>query len=197
MVAAACSSDSSSKPADKPLAEKDLRRALVTADDFPDHDFTLQPATKPDKDSQLFPDDSCDDKISVIDADLAAHAGFLSPSGDVTLDHVVELYSGRGGALADAFVTFLSECKLVRLPDGQVTVGPLDFGSLTDTGDSQSAQILIDKGGVLAEVDFVLLYKGDLVSTLVLSGPRPTNKGLLDSLARDALGKLGALEQGV
>jgi hypothetical protein len=113
----------------------------------------------------------------------------------VTVAQSVARIPGGGAALPSTFNTFKFECRLVRMPDGQVTVGELSFGSLTD--DTQSAMVLIDRGGAIRETDVVLVYQGDLVSTVVVSGERPTDKGLLDNVVREAVGRLSKLAQGL
>jgi hypothetical protein len=198
MATSACSSDSEPAAPEKPLKGSDMAKALVRANDFPDKDFKRDDAgASAVSDEELFPDDSCDDKVTAVKADVSAKAAFVAPSGLTYLTHTVKLYKdGKVNQVVDAYNTFLAECRLVRVPGGQVTVGPLRLGSLT-ADNVQTAQILFDKGGALTEADLVVLYSGDLVSTLTLVGPRPTPRSVLDALVRDALGKLEALAEGV
>jgi hypothetical protein len=191
----ACSSDGGTTEAKAPLTKADVRKALITADDFPDHDYTAGPAAPSGQVLDFFDDDSCDDEVAAMKSDLDAKASFVSAGGSVTLVHAVDSYPGQGQAVRDAFARFVNDCKLVRTASGQITVGPLALGALVD--DTQSAQILVDNGGVFTETAVVLASNSDLTSVVVLQGQRPLNRTVLDSVVRDAIGKLGALAEGV
>ncbi len=178
------------------LKEGDLKAALITAEDFPEVGYAELPTSETDAGlAELFPEDKCDDALEAVEPDIAVSTGFRSPNGTVTIVQSVERVPGGGAALPGIFDTFKFECRLVRMPDGQVTIGPLRFGALTDN--TQSAQVLIDRGGAIRETDIVVAYQGDLVSTIVMSGERPTDKGVLDEIVREAVGKLAREAQGL
>jgi hypothetical protein len=191
----ACSSDSGTTDAKAPLTKADLRKALLTTDDFPEHDYTAGATAPSGQVLDFFADDNCDDEIAGMKSALDAKASFVSAGGSVTLVHAVDQYPGQGDAVRATFNRFVEACKLVRTATGQITVGPLAIGVLAN--DTQSAQILVDNGGVFTETAVVFASNGDLFSTILLQGQRPLDRAVLDSVVRDAIGKLGALAEGV
>jgi hypothetical protein len=85
-------------------------------------------------------------------------------------------------------------CSQVVISDQALSIrsGALDFGVLSDNTLAIRFELEPDNG-TIQERDVVLMRQGDLVSVIRLSGPRPSDKALLDGAVRVAIGYLGLL----
>ena len=71
---------------------------------------------------------------------------------------------------------------------------PLDFGVLSD--DTLPLVVVLEHDdGTIEERNVIVIQADDLISTIRLDGPRPTDLVVLDHVTRVALGKLGLLAQ--
>ena len=55
--------------------------------------------------------------------------------------------------------------------------------------------VLEHDDGTIEERNLIVMRAGDLVSTIRLDGPRPTDLVVLDAVTRVAIGNLGLLDQ--
>jgi hypothetical protein len=73
-----------------------------------------------------------------------------------------------------------------------VRTSELDYGVLSDDTLALKFELELPTGAI-EERDLIIMREGNLVSVVRLTGPRPSNKELLDSVVRVALGRLGRL----
>jgi hypothetical protein len=193
LVASGCNTDREvTQPEPLPVTEKRLTSALLTEEDVPD---TFAPVAEPTPvNAELIPEHECDDAIANLDPEESASVDFSS--GTVLLSNSVSWFPGGGAAVEDVFRDIAEDCEAVVADDEGVAIrtGPLDFGALSD--DTLALQIEIEPTtgtGAIEERDVIVMRDGDLVSIIRLTGPRPSDKELLDSVVRTALGNLGLL----
>ena len=80
------------------------------------------------------------------------------------------------------------------MPALSFTTSPLDFGVLSD--DTLPLVVVLEHGdGTIEERSVIVMQAEDLISTIRLDGPRPTDLVVLDQVTRVALGNLGLLAQ--
>ena len=88
------------------------------------------------------------------------------------------------------------DCEAVVVDDAGLSIKTesLDFGVLSD--DTLALQFLVEaEDGSIEERDLIVVRIDDLVSIIRLDGPRPSDKDLLDSVVRVAIGNLGLLAE--
>ena len=78
--------------------------------------------------------------------------------------------------------------------DISVRTAALDFGVLSDDTLALKFELELPNGPI-EERDLIIMREGDLVSIVRLNGPRPSDKELLDSVVRVAIGRLGRLAE--
>jgi hypothetical protein len=86
------------------------------------------------------------------------------------------------------------DCEAVVVDDQGLSLltSSLDFGVLSD--DTLAIQMEVESpDGSIEERDVILMREGDLISLIRVTGPRPSDKELLDSSVRVAIGRLGQL----
>ena len=143
---------------------------------------------------ELIPEHSCDDRLKDLDPEHTAQVVFTA-SG-TTLTNTISYFPGQGAGVANVYAGLLSECSQVVVSDQDLrfTTRPLDFGVLSDDTLPLVVSIEYDDGRI-EERNLIVMRAGDLVSTIRLDGPRPSDKVLLDTVTRIAIGNLGELEQ--
>jgi hypothetical protein len=191
LVAGACQTDRKiTEPDPVPVTEERLTEALLTAEDLGGA-FTAADEGTPISTEPL-PEHQCDDAIGDLESREEATAAFTGTGS--TLSSTVAWLPGGGGATEQAFLEALEDCASVVAPDDGLAIRTkrLDFGVLSD--DTLALQIEVEPtAGNIEERDVIVLRSGDLVSVIRLTGPRPSDKVLLDEIVRLALGRLGLL----
>ena len=144
---------------------------------------------------ELVPEHECDDQLKALEPSETAQVTFVG-SGFSTLTNVISHYPGQGAEVNDIYEDLLEDCaQVVDTEDGlRFTTKPLDFGVLSD--DTMPLVISIESDdGSIQERNVIVMREGDLFSTIRLNGPRPSDKVLLDTVTRVAIGNLGELAQ--
>jgi len=188
----ACQTDREvTKPEPEPVTEERLTAALLTLEDLP-AGFTAADPTGIA--TEVLPEHECDDRLADLEAEGTVAADF---AGDgATLSSSVAWFPGQGGSVDQLFRDIGADCRQVVASDQGVSVrtAPLDFGVLSD--DTLAIRFEVESStGPIIERDVILMRDGDLIHVVRLTGPRPSDKGLLDSTVRVALGRLGRLAQ--
>lgn len=191
LLATACRTDREvTTPKPVPVTQKRLAAALLTIDDLPSTFEAADEATPIDTD--VVPEHECDDAISELDPKETASADFTG--GGSVLSSTVAWFPGGGGAVDQLLRDIAADCdQVVVVEDGlSIRIDPLNFGVLSD--DTLALKIELEQDATpIEERDVILMREGDLVSLVRLSGPRPSDKQLLDSVVRKAIGRLGGL----
>jgi hypothetical protein len=190
LFATGCNTDREvTEPEPVPITDKRLTAALVTAEDVPG--FTAAAEGTPIS-TDLIPEHECDDAIKDLEPEEAVSADFTS--GTAVLTNTVAWFPGGGGNV-DALIREIAEdCAAVVVAEEDLSLrtSALDFGVLSD--DTLALKIEAELAdGTIEERDLILVREGDLVSIVRLTGPRPSDKELLDSVTRVAIGNLGEL----
>ena len=86
------------------------------------------------------------------------------------------------------------EQVVVTAEDISMRTSELDFGVLSDDTLALKFELELPTGAI-EERDLIIMREGDLVSLVRLTGPRPSNKELLDTVVRVAIGRLGRLAE--
>jgi hypothetical protein len=191
LFAAGCNTDREvTEPDPVPITDKRLTAALITEDDLPDG-FTAAAEGSPIT-TEIIPEHECDDAIKDLEPEEAVSADFAS--GTAVLTNTVAWFPGGGGNVDTVFREIAEDCAAVVVADEDLSLrtSPLDFGVLSDdTLALKTEAELAD--GTIEERDVIVLREGDLISIVRLTGPRPSDKELLDSVTRVAIGNLGQL----
>ncbi len=191
VVLGACSTDRElTEPEPVPVTEDLLVAAQLTVADLPEG-FTATDGAGPSISTEIVPEHECDDAMTQLEPEAAASTEFTGNGQTVT--STVAFFPGQGGAVDQLFRDVAALCRSVVADDGvAIRAGALNFGVLSD--DSLPIRFEIEPGrGPITERDVILLRQGDLVHVIRLTGPRPSDKVLLDRAARDAIGRLGLL----
>ena len=187
----ACSTNREvTRPDPVPVTEERLAGALLTAEDLPGG-YQAAP-TSTAVATEVVPEHECDDALGDLDPREQAAADFSN--GTSRLSMSVAWYPGGGSAVERLHRDVRERCEAVVASDEGVSLrtGPLDFGVLSD--DTLPIQFEVEPtSGPIEERDLILIRDGDLIATLRLTGPRPSDKELLDSIVRIAIGRLGGL----
>ena len=193
LVAGGCQTDREvTEPDPVPVTSELLAGALLTEEDVPspyvlaeDHD-PVGP--------ELVPEHDCDDRLKDLDPESSEQVVFTGAF--TTLANTISYFPGQGAAAADVYVDLINDCSQVVVEDAglRFTTRPLNFGVLSDDTLPLVVSIEYDDGRI-EERNLIIMRAGDLISTIRLDGPRPSDKTLLDTVTRVAIGNLGALEQ--
>jgi hypothetical protein len=193
LVAGGCQTDREvTEPEPVEVTSELLAGALLTEDDVPSP-YVLAEDAEP-VDAELIPEHECDDRLQDLEPEESEQVVFAS--GGSTLSNTVSYFPGQGAAVADVYNDLLSDCSQVVVADEDIrfTTKTLDFGVLSD--DTLPLVVSIESAdGAIEERNLIVMRTGDLFSTIRLDGPRPSDKVLLDTVTRVALGNLGELEQ--
>lgn len=191
LLAGGCRTDRKvTEPEPVPVTEKRLTAALITEDDLP-APYTAAPEGTP-VDAEIIPEAECDDAIQDLDPEEVATADFTTPT--TLLTNTIAWFPGGGGNVEALIRDIADNCAAVVVAEQDLTLrtAALDFGVLSD--DTLALKVEAELAdGTIEERDVILIREGDLVSLVRLTGPRPSDKELLDSVVRVAIGNLGQL----
>jgi hypothetical protein len=191
LLAAGCSTDRKvTEPEPVPVTEKRLVAALLTVEDL-NESFTAAAEGTP-VNAELIPEHECDDAIKDLEPEEVATADFTS--GTVVLNNTIAWFPGNGGAVERIFQELAEDCEavVVAAEDLSLLTEPLRLGVVSDDMLALTIEAQL-ANGTIEERNLVLMREGDLLSFVRLSGPRPSDKVLLDEIVRVALGRLGLL----
>ena len=189
LVVAACSTNREvTRPEPLPVTEELLATALLTTDDLPS-DFEAAAESTPVA-NQVVPEHECDDALDDLEPKREAAADFSNGTSRLSIS--VAWYPGGGGAVERLYRDVGNRCSQVVVSDQGLSLrtGPLDFGVLSDDTLPLRFEVEPDAGAI-EERDLIVIRNGDLVATIRLDGPRPSDKVLLDSVVRTSIGRLG------
>jgi hypothetical protein len=192
MVLGGCRTDRElTEPKPVPVTEELLAGTLLTTDDLP-AGFTATDAPGAPISTEVIPEHNCDDALAQLEPEAAASTDFTG--NGMTLTDTAAWFPGQGGAVEQVFRDLLSDCAQVVIADQGLSMrtGGLDFGVLSDNTLPIRVEAEPDAGAI-TERDLILMRQGDLVHVIRLSGPRPSDKALLDGAVRIAIGRLGLL----
>jgi hypothetical protein len=188
----ACRTDRElTKPKPVAVTEERLAATLLTVDDLPSG-FTATGGAGTPIDQEVLPEHACDDNIADLDPKESVSIDFTG--NGVTLTDTAAWFPGQGGAVEQLYRDVADECEQVVVAEQGIAVraGSLDFGVLSDNTIPIRFEIEPTTGPI-EERDLIVMRQGDLVHLIRLSGPRPSDKSLLDTAVRVAIGRLGGL----
>lgn len=195
VVAGGCQTDREvTRPEPQPVTEELLTGALLTEEDMP-APYELDEAAEP-LGPEIVPEHDCDDELAALAPEESASVTFTGAGIDTTLTNTISYFPGQGGQAASVYNDILTSCGAVVVDDADLsfTTSPLDFGVLSD--DTLPLVVVLEHGdGTIEERSVIVIQADDLISTIRLNGPRPTDLVVLDHVTRVALGKLGLLAQ--
>jgi hypothetical protein len=173
------------------VTEKLLAATLLTVDDLPSG-FTATEGGGTPIDHDAVPEHGCDDAIADLDPEESVSIDFTG--NGVTLTDTAAWFPGQGGAVEELYRDVAEDCEQAVVAEQGLAVrsGPLDFGVLSDNTLPIRFEIEPTTGPI-EERDVILIRQGDLVHLIRLTGPRPSDKALLDTAVRVAIGRLGGL----
>jgi hypothetical protein len=188
----ACRTDRElTEPEPVPVTEELLVAAQLSVDDLP-AGFTAVDGPGTPISEEVVPEHDCDDRLAELEPQESASIDFTGNGAFVT--NTVAWFPGQGAAVEQLYRDVAAQCGQVVIPDAGISIrtGGLDFGVLSD--DTLAIRIEVEPDtGTITERDIVLMRQGDLIHVIRLTGPRPSDKGLLDGAARVAIGRLGLL----
>lgn len=192
LVLGSCGSDRElTEPEPVPVTEENLQTTLLTTDDLP-AGFTAKDGPGSPINSEIVPEHDCDDALTELKPKDAVSRDF-SGNG-VTLIDTTAWFPGQGAAAEQVYRDVAARCSQVVVPDQGLAVrsGALDFGVLSD--DTLAIRFEIEpETGAITERDLIVRREGDLLHVTRLTGPRPSDKTLLDAAVRVTIGRLGLL----
>lgn len=190
LLATACSTNREvTRPEPKPVTDDLLATALLTADDL--SGFDEAPTSTPAA-TEVVPEHDCDDALTDLEPRRQVAADFSNGTSRLSIS--VAWYPGDGSAVERLHRDVRERCEQVVVSDQGLSLrtGRLDFGVLSD--DTLPLQFEVEpESGPIEERDLILVRDDDLVTTIRLTGPRPSDKVLLDSAVRIAIGRLGSV----
>jgi hypothetical protein len=192
LVLGACRTDRElTEPKPVPVTEKNLQATLLTVADLP-AGFTASEGAGPPISTELLTEHQCDDALKDLNPKEGVSTDFTG--NGVTLTDTAAWFPGQGAAVEQLYRDVASRCSQVVVADKSVAIRALalDFGVLSDNTFAVRYE-LEPTSGAITERDLILMRQGDLVHVVRLVGPRPSDKGLLDSAVRTAIGRLGLL----
>lgn len=194
LALSACSADRKlTEPKPVPVTQKKLRSTLLSAGDLPSgFKASDQPGSAISK--EIVSEHSCDDALTKLKPKLEASI-YLTGNG-VKLTDTAAWFPGQGPAAEQVYRDIASRCGQVVVSDRGLAIrtGPLDFGVLSDN--VLPIRIEVEpKTGPIEERDLIIMRQGDLLHVVRLTGLRPSDKALLDTAVRTAIGRLGLLYQ--
>ena len=191
LLATGCSTNREiTKPKPVPVTEARLAAALVTEADLPDEYAAAAQGTPIA--AELISEHKCDDALKKLEPKQEATADFTSAGSRFTT--TVAWFPGQGGAVDQLYHDVASDCAAVVVAAKELSLrtSNLNFGVLSDN--TFAVKIDAEKtDGTIEERDLIVMREGDLVSIIRLVGPRPSDKTLLDTAVRAAIGRLGFL----
>jgi hypothetical protein len=195
LVASACQTDREvTRPDPLPVTEELLTESLLTDDDVP-APYALDEGAEP-LGPEILAEHECDDQLAELDAEASASVTFDGAGIDTTLTNTISHFPGQGGQVNSVYNNILSACRAAVVDEEGLsfTTAPLDFGVLSD--DTLPLVTVIEyDAGTIEERNVIVIRAEDLISTIRLNGPRPTDLEVLDAVTRVAFGNLGLLAQ--
>lgn len=186
----ACSTDRElTEPEPEPVTAEALVDVLPTIEDLPEGFTQVEGAPMG---TEVLAEHGCDDALADLAPELEETIGFTGQG--VELTSTAAYFPGQGGAVAQLLLDVSAECSQVVVADAGLAVrtGGLDFGVLSD--DTTAVRFELEPTtGPIVERDLVLIQEGDLVHLIRLDGPRPSDKNLLDQVARVSIDRLSHL----
>jgi len=182
------------RPDPVPVDEELLTSALLTADDVPPP-YVLAEGAEP-LGPEILPEHECDDALADLEPEETASVTFTGAGLDTTLTNTISYFPGQGGSAVNVYNNLLASCKEAVVEDQglRFTTVPLDFGVLSDN--TFPLRVVVENNdGTIEERNLIVMQSGDLISTIRLDGPRPTDLEVLDAVTRVAIGNLGELAQ--
>ncbi|MDP1805892.1 MAG: hypothetical protein Q8K72_12040, partial [Acidimicrobiales bacterium] len=170
------------------VTDQRLASALLTTSDLPS-DFQATAESTPVA-TQVVPEHECDDALDDLEPKREVAADFSN--GTNRLSITVAWYPGGGAAVERLYRDVGSRCSQAVVSDQGLSLrtGALDFGVLSDDTLPLQFEVEPDSGSI-EERDLIMIRDGDLVATIRLQGPRPSDKELLDTTVRLSIGRLG------
>jgi hypothetical protein len=187
----ACSTDREiTRPEPVPVTDKLINEAVLTVEDLPDG-WAESAETTPIA-TDVIVDHKCDDALNELEPEVEGGADF--DLGGLHLSNQVAYFPGNGAQIDTMMRDIAEDCEQVVIAEKGISVRtlPLDFGVLSD--DTLPLRFELEPTtGPITEHDLILIREGDLVSFVRLSGPRPSDKALLDTAVRASIGNLSLL----
>lgn len=179
------------EPEPVPVTEELLVAAQLTVEDLP-AGFTAADGAGTPINAEIVPEHECDDRMAELEPEESASTDFTGNGVELT-DTVVFL-PGLGAAAEQLFRDIASLCSAVVVPESGLAIrsGALDYGVLSDNTVAIRVEVEPESGAI-TERDVIVVRQGDLLHVIRLTGPRPSDKGLLDGAVRIAMGRLGLL----
>jgi hypothetical protein len=193
VFAGGCQTDREiTEPEPQEVSSELLAGALLTANDVPSPYVLAEDHEQVGP--ELVPEHECDDRLASLETEDSEQVVFTG--GFTTLTNTVSYFPGQGAAAADVYNDLLSDCGQVVATEESLrfTTKVLDFGVLSDDTLPLVVSLEYDDGRI-EERNLIVMRSGDLINTIRLDGPRPSDKVLLDTVTRVAIGNLGELEQ--
>lgn len=190
LLAAGCRTDrETTRPEPEPVTQELVTAALLTAADVPGYTAAAEGTPI---DTEMVSEHACDDAIADLEPEETATADFTGTGTRLT--STVAWFPGGGGAVDHLYRDVAEDCEEVVVTTEEISVrtSELDFGVLSDDTLALKFELELPTGAI-EERDLIIMRQGNLVSLVRLTGPRPSNKELLDSVVRVALGRLGRL----
>lgn len=140
----------------------------------------------------MLPEHECDDRISELEPKETATTDLTN--GELRLTSTAAWFPGQGGAVEELYRDVAEDCEQVVVADQGLAIrsGSLDFGVLSDNTFATRFEIEPNTGAI-SERDLIVMRQGDLIHLVRLTGPRPSDKALLDTAVRTSIGRLGHL----
>ena len=182
------------RPDPVPVTDELLSESLLTEEDVPPP-YVLDDDAEP-LGPELLPEHECDDALSDFEPEDSASVTFTGTGLGTTLTNTISYFPGQGDSVNAAFVNLLSACKQAVVEDAALrfTTVSLDFGVLSDN--TFPLRVVVENDdGTIEERNLIVMQSGDLISTIRLDGPRPTDLEVLDAVTRVAIGNLGEIAQ--
>lgn len=192
LVLGACRTDRNlTEPDPVPVTEERLQATLLTEDDLP-AGFTAADGPGTPANTEVIPEHDCDDDLEKLEPKEEASTDFTG--NGVELTDTAAWFPGRGGAVEQLFRDIAEDCSQIVVADAGLAIrsGSLDFGVLSD--DTLAIRFEVEpNSGAITERDLIVMRQGDLIHLIRLTGPRPSDKPLLDTAVRATIGRLGLL----
>ena len=195
LLAGGCQTDRKvTRPEAVPVDQELLTDALLTADDVPPP-YGLAEGAEP-LGPELVTEHACDDRLKELEPEATESVTFTGAGLGTTLTNTISYFPGQGAQAGDVYNDLLEDCEQAVVEDAglRFTTEPLDFGVLSD--DTLPLVVVVEHDdGTIEERNLIVMRSGDLISTIRLDGPRPTDLVTLDAVTRVAIGNLGLLDQ--
>lgn len=192
LVLGACRTDRElTVPEPIPVTETNLEATLLTTADLP-AEFAAEDGPGSPINTEIVPEHDCDDALTDLKPKQSVSRDFSAKG--VQLTDTAAWFPGQGAAAEQLYRDVASRCSQVVVADKGLAVrsGALDFGVLSD--DTLAIRFEIEPTtGAITERDLIVRRQGDLLHVIRLTGPRPSDKTLLDAAVRITIGRLGLL----